>query len=67
MWQQDAYRMIQRRARAAGIKTRICNHTFRATGITTYLKNEGKLERTRAIDRQPFVAADDEALRPAGG
>ena len=35
MWQQDAYRMIQRRARAAGIKTRICNH------ITTYLKNAG--------------------------
>lgn len=34
MWQQDAYRMIQRRARAAGIKTKIGNHTFRATGIT---------------------------------
>jgi integrase len=30
MWQQDAYRMIQRRARHAGIKTRIGNHTFRA-------------------------------------
>src|SRR5713101_3337891 len=34
MWQQDAYRMIQRRAEAAGIKTRIGNHTFRAIGIT---------------------------------
>jgi integrase/recombinase XerD len=44
MWQQDAYRMIQRRARAAGIKTKIGNHTFRATGITAYLKNGGKLE-----------------------
>ena len=32
LWQQDAYRMIQRRAAAAGIKTRIGNHTFRATG-----------------------------------
>jgi integrase len=49
MWQQDAYRMIQRRARAAGIKTRIGNHTFRATGITAYLKNEGKLEHAQAI------------------
>lgn len=39
MWQQDAYRMIQRRARAAGIKTKIGNHSFRATGITAYLKN----------------------------
>jgi integrase/recombinase XerD len=34
MWQRDAYRMIQGRARPAGIKTRIGNHTFRATGIT---------------------------------
>jgi integrase len=23
---------------------RICNHTFRATGITAYLKNGGRLE-----------------------
>jgi site-specific recombinase XerD len=49
MWQQDAYRMIQRRARAVGIETRICNHTFRATGITTYLKNAGKLEHAQTI------------------
>ena len=44
MWQQGAYQMIQRRAAVAGIKTRIGNHTFRATGITPYLKNSGKLE-----------------------
>lgn len=49
MWQQDAYRMVQRRARAAGIKTKIGNHTFRATGITTYLKNSGKLEIAQHI------------------
>ena len=36
--------MIRRRAFAAGIKTRIGNHSFRATGITEYLKNGGKLE-----------------------
>jgi integrase len=29
---------------AAGIRTRIGCHTFRATGITAYLKNGGKLE-----------------------
>ena len=34
-------RMIQRRAAGAGIKTRIGNHTFRATGITAYLKKQG--------------------------
>jgi site-specific recombinase XerD len=49
MWQQDAYRMIQRRAPAAGIKTRIGNHTFRATGITAYLKNNGALEHAQTL------------------
>jgi site-specific recombinase XerD len=50
MWQQDAYRMIRRRARATGIKTRIGNHTFRATGITAYLKNpNSKLEVAQHI------------------
>lgn len=49
MRQQDAYRMIQRRAAAAGIKTRIGNHTFRATGITAYLKNNGQLEHAQTI------------------
>jgi integrase/recombinase XerD len=42
--QADAYRMVRRRAKAAGIQTKIGNHTFRATGITAYLKNGGKRE-----------------------
>jgi site-specific recombinase XerD len=49
MWQQDVYRMIQRRAAAAGIATKIGNHTFRATGITAYLKNKGLLEHAQTI------------------
>jgi site-specific recombinase XerD len=49
LWQQDAYRMIQRRAAAAGIATKIGNHTFRATGITAYLKNKGTLEHAQTI------------------
>ena len=44
MSQADVYRMIRRRAVAAGIATRIGCHTFRATGITEYLRNGGKLE-----------------------
>jgi hypothetical protein len=45
LWQQDAYRMIQRRAgRRPASRTQIGNHTFRATGITAYLRNSGKLE-----------------------
>ena len=42
--QADVYRMIGRRAEAAGIRTRIGCHTFRATGITEYLRNGGRLE-----------------------
>ena len=42
--QSDVWRMIRRRALAAGIKTEIGCHTFRATGITAYLKNGGRLE-----------------------
>src|SRR5258708_7489322 len=44
LFQQDGHRIIRRRAKAAGIETRIGNHTFRATGITAYLKISGKLE-----------------------
>jgi integrase len=42
--QPEVYLMIRRRAAGAGIKTLIGCHTFRATGITTYLTNGGKLE-----------------------
>ena len=40
-----SYAMIQRRAKAAAITTRVGNQTFRATGVTAYLKNDGTLER----------------------
>jgi site-specific recombinase XerD len=41
--------MIQRRALAAGIATKIRCHSFRATGITTCLQNGGKLEVAQQI------------------
>lgn len=44
MSQSDVYRMIRRRAGDADIATLIGCHTFRATGITEYLRNGGKLE-----------------------
>ncbi|MBS9478973.1 tyrosine-type recombinase/integrase [Ancylobacter radicis] len=47
--QANAYAMIGRRAAAAGIGTKVGNHTFRATGITAYLKNGGTLERAAAM------------------
>lgn len=42
--QADAWRMIRRRTAASGVMTKIGNHSFRATGITEYLRNGGKLE-----------------------
>lgn len=47
--QANAHAMIRRRAAAAGIKTPIGNHSFRATGITAYLKNGGTLEKAAAL------------------
>ena len=73
--QSNVYRMIRRRAMQAGIKTRIGNHTFRATGITQYLRNGGRRElaqqmaahespRTTALyDRRDDEVAVDEVER----
>ena len=47
MNQPDAWRMIRRRAKAAGVAAEIGCHTFRATGITAYLANGGALEQPR--------------------
>jgi site-specific recombinase XerD len=49
MTQSDAWRMVQRRAADAGIPTKVCNHSFRATGITAYLDNGGSLENAQAM------------------
>jgi site-specific recombinase XerD len=46
---KDAFGMVQRRAKAAGIQTKIGCHTFRATGITIYLTNGGDLEKAQQM------------------
>jgi hypothetical protein len=61
--------MIQRRARAAELRTRTSAHSFRATGITTNLQNGGKLEIAQQMaghERPAEVGAED-ALRPERG
>jgi hypothetical protein len=70
---KDAFGMVQRRAKAAGIQTKIGCHTFRATGITIYLTNGGDLEKaqqmaahesprtTKLYDRRSDVVSLDEA------
>src|SRR6266849_1574031 len=49
MHRVDAYRMIQRRATALGLKVRINCHTFRSTGITVYMEAGGTLENAQAM------------------
>jgi len=49
MTRTDALRMIWRRATAAGIATELGCHSFRATGITVYLKNGGLLEHAQQM------------------
>jgi site-specific recombinase XerD len=75
--QANAYAMIQRRARGAEIATKICNHTFRATGLTAYLKNGGTLKNaalmanhastrtTQLYDRRAEEVTLDEVERVA--
>lgn len=45
----DVFRMIKRRAAGARLRTAVCCHTFRATGITAYMENGGTIERAQAI------------------
>jgi len=73
--QANVFLMVRRRAASAGIRTRINCHSFRATGITTYLKNGGRLEvaqqmaghesprTTELYDRRNDAVALDEVER----
>lgn len=45
----DAYRIVKHRAKEAGLDVPICCHSFRATGITTYLNSGGALENAQRM------------------
>ena len=46
----EAWQMVRKRAAKAGIETRICNHTFRGTGITAYLDHpDAKIEEAQKM------------------
>jgi site-specific recombinase XerD len=46
---REALAMVKRRSLAAGLGSRISNHSFRATGITVYLENGGTIEKAQQI------------------
>ena len=72
----EAWYMVRRRARAAGIDTAVSCHTFRGTGITAYLEHpDAKLEEaqkmaahsdpktTRLYDRRSQAVTIDDVER----
>jgi hypothetical protein len=46
---KEALAVIKGRSKAAGLPSDICNHTFRATGIATFLLNGGTVEKPQAL------------------
>lgn len=74
-WDEPSGRMISRRAAAASVDTKVGCQSFRATGITEYLRNGGKLEvaqqmvnhesaRTTGLyDRRQYQVSLDEVER----
>lgn len=46
---REVLAMVKRRLKKAGLPSSICNHSFRATGITTYLLNGGTLEHAQRL------------------
>ncbi len=49
MARDEALQMVKRRLKRAGLPTLFSNHSFRATGITTFLENGGQLEVAQRI------------------
>jgi hypothetical protein len=45
----NAWAAIRKRAKAAGFLTPVGYHTWRATGITIYLENDGRLEHAQQM------------------
>ena len=66
LWQQDAYRMIQRRAKAAGIQNPD-REPYLPRHRHHRLPEEQRHARDGAAHRQPRVATDHQALRPPAG
>lgn len=49
MRRTDVLAMVKRRCTAAGLPSSICNHSFRATGITIHQENGGRLEDAQEL------------------
>jgi integrase/recombinase XerD len=45
----SVWKLVQTRARASGLKKRVCSHSFRATGIAGYMNAGGALDIAQRI------------------
>ncbi len=62
----NAWAAIRKRAKAAGFLTPVGCHTWRATGITIYLENDGRLEHAQQMAGHES-SANNQTLRPDQG
>lgn len=46
---RKALEMVKKRAAAAGLTDRLCNHSFRATGITAFIAGGGTVDKARQM------------------
>jgi acetyl esterase/lipase len=46
---RNALHIVKKRAQAAGLTHKLCNHTFRATGITAYNAGGGSVDKARQM------------------
>jgi site-specific recombinase XerD len=49
MSRQDVWKMVKRRCEAAGLPADICNHSFRATGITIHQQRGGDIQEAAKL------------------
>ena len=64
----NAWAAIRKRAKAAGFLTPVGCHTWRATGITIYLENDGRLEHAQQMaGHESPRTTNNETLRPNKG
>jgi integrase/recombinase XerD len=64
---KDAWAMVKRRLRGAGLSTVYTNYSYRATGITNFLINGGAPEDAQRIANRTTTLYDRRAERVLSG
>ena len=62
----NAWAAIRKRAKAAGFLTPVGCHTWRATGITIYLENDGRMDDSSTPSRWPDMSLREQRSSTIG-